>query len=127
MNRSWKTIVGMRGAKYLRYTEYTYDYFLSATAIPQVIFWSENNFHLISDWRNSFNLKLKKLIKKQLVILYSPTNTLRLSDKSVQIKILSIFSNVLFSLGSIYKYWVFLNKVISSLKQIDQMCKCALS
>ena len=59
---------------------------LSAIAVIQVIFWTEGNFCFISDCGNSFNCKLKKLIKEQISIFYSPSNALCSSDESVQIK-----------------------------------------
>ena len=31
-----------------------------------------------------------------------------------------------FSLGSICKYWIFVNEDTSSLKQVEQICQCAL-
>ena len=43
-------------------------------------------FCFISDCRNSCNCKLKKLINKQIIIFYSPSNALCSSDESVQIK-----------------------------------------
>ena len=52
-------------------------------------FWVENNFRFISDCRNSFNGKLKKLINKQKN-LYIPTNILCLLVESLQINIWSI-------------------------------------
>ena len=52
----------------------------------QLLFWTEDNFCLISDCANSFNCKLKKLINKEIIIFYSPSNALSSSDKSVQIK-----------------------------------------
>ena len=60
--------------------------FLSAVAVMQVIFSTEDNFCFISDCGNSFNCKLKKLINEQIVIFYSPSNALCLSDEDVQIK-----------------------------------------
>ena len=59
--------------------------FLSAIALMQVISWTEDDFYFISDCRNSFNNKLKKLIKEQIIIFYSPSNALS-SDEFVQIK-----------------------------------------
>ena len=33
-----------------------------------MIFWTEDNFNFISNCRNSFNCKLKKLMKEQTII-----------------------------------------------------------
>ena len=46
----------------------TAPYYSSATAIMLAIFWTERDFWIISDYRNSFNNKLKNLwtIKKLL-------------------------------------------------------------
>ena len=60
--------------------------FLSVISKMQVIFWSEDNFCFISDCRNAFYCKLKKLINEQIIIFYSPSNALCSSDESVQIK-----------------------------------------
>ena len=64
------------GVQNPKYTEYTY-YFLIRIY---------NNFCFISDCWNSFHYKLKKLINKQIIIFYSPSNTLCSSDESLQIK-----------------------------------------
>ena len=64
----------------------TFIIFLSAIAVIQVIFWTEDYFCFISGCGNSFSCKLKKLINKQIIIFYGPSNTLCLSDKSLQIK-----------------------------------------
>ena len=50
--------------------------FLSVISKMQVIFWSEDNFCFISDCRNAFYCKLKKLINEQIIIFYSPSNAL---------------------------------------------------
>ena len=70
-----------------RNTEYTYT-FLSAIAVMQVIFWTEDNFCFNSDCGNlfKFNCKLKKLINELIVIFYSPSNALCSCDESLQIK-----------------------------------------
>ena len=78
------------GVHYPRYTEYTY-YFLisnchSFLTIIQVILWTEDNFYFIFDWKNLFNCKLKKLIHRQIIIFYSPSNALYLSEEFVQVK-----------------------------------------
>ena len=65
-------------------TQNTLIIFLSAVAVIQVIFWTEDNFCVISDCRNSFNCKLKKLINEQK-IFYSPSNGLCSSDEIVKI------------------------------------------
>ena len=59
--------------------------FLSAIAVMLVICWTEDNFCFISDCRNSFNCKLKKLIIKQMIIFYRPSNARCSSGESVQI------------------------------------------
>ena len=59
------------GAQYHRYTEYTYYFLISNCSNA-----SEDKFNFVSDYRNSFNCKLKKLIKAQITILYSPLNAL---------------------------------------------------
>ena len=46
-------------------------------------FWTENNFHFISNCRNWLNYKLKKLINEQIIIFYSHSNAVCSSDKSV--------------------------------------------
>ena len=62
-------------------TQNTLIIFLSAIAVMQVIFWVEDNFCFISDCRNSFNCKLKKLINEQIIVFYSPSNPLCSSDE----------------------------------------------
>ena len=42
----------------------------------EIIFWTEDNFGFISDSRDSFNCKLKKLIREQIITFYSPSNAL---------------------------------------------------
>ena len=86
----------------------------------QVIFWTKDNFCFNSDCRKSFNCKLKKLINEQIIIFYSPSNTLCSSEESVQIKHFkhhTLTVCVSFLLSSICKYWVSLarnfNKVTS--------------
>ena len=59
---------------------------LSAMAIMQVILWTGDNFCFISDGRNSFNCKLKKLINEQIIIFYSTSNALGSSEESVKIE-----------------------------------------
>ena len=107
----------------------TFIIFLSIITVMQVIFWTEDNFYFIPGCRNSLNSKLKKLINEQILFIYSPSNVLCSSDESIQIKILSIILWLVcvpFALGSICKYWISVNKDTSSLKQVTQMCKCAL-
>ena len=114
------------GAQYPRYTSALIIIFLSAIAVMQVIFWTEDNFCSISDCRNSFNWKLKNLLNKQIIVFYSPSNTLYSSEKSVQTK---HFKHHIFicSLST----WLNLQMLISvnedtaSLKQIEQTYKCA--
>ena len=65
-------------------TQYPLIIFLSTSAVMQGIFWTEDNFHFISNCRNSFNCKLKKLINEQIIIFYSPSNVLCSSNESVQ-------------------------------------------
>ena len=55
--------------------------FSSAIPVMQVIFWTED-FCYISDIKNSVKCKLKKLIKEQIVVFYSPSNALLSSDES---------------------------------------------
>ena len=100
----------------------TLNIFISAIAAMQVIFWTEDNFCFISDRRNLFNCKLKKIINEQLTIFYSPSNTLCCSHKSVQIKIFSIILSLVcvpFSHGSTCKYWISVTEDILCLKQIE--------
>ena len=49
-------------------------------------FWTEGNFCIISDCRNSFDYKLKNFISEQIIIFYSSLNAVCSFDKSVQIK-----------------------------------------
>ena len=67
-------------------TQNTTNIFLSATAAIQLNFWTENNFCFISDCKNSFICKLKKLLNEKIIIFYSPSNILCSSDESVQKK-----------------------------------------
>ena len=60
----------------------TFVIFLSAVALMKVNFWTEDNLRFISDWRNSFNCKLKNLINKQIIIFYSTSNALCSSGDS---------------------------------------------
>ena len=53
----------------------------------QVSFWTEDNFCFISNYRNSFNLKIKKIINEQIIIFYSPSDMLCSSDESVNIEL----------------------------------------
>ena len=101
-------------------TQDTLIIFLSAITVMQMIFWTEDNFWFASDCRNSFNCKLKKLVNEQIIIFYSPSNTLCSSDKSVHIKHFNHHTFIIpFPLGSICKYWISVNKDTTSLKQID--------
>ena len=63
--------------------------FLSAIALMQVNFLTEDSFSFIPDCGNSFNCKLKRLINHQIIIFYSPSNALCSSDEFVQKNILS--------------------------------------
>ena len=92
--------------------------FFSSIAVMQVIFWTEDNFCLISDCRNSFNWKFKKLINEQIIIFYSPSNALCSSNKSVQIKHLRCV--LPFHLVQPKNTEFLLMK--THLKQIEQMC-----
>ena len=67
-------------------TRNTLIIFLSAIAVMQVTFWTEDNSCFSSDCGNSFNCKLKKLINDQIVTFYSPSNALCLSDESARIQ-----------------------------------------
>ena len=51
-----------------------------------MIFLTEDNFCFISDYKNSFSCKLKKLINEQIAIFYSPSNALCSPNESVEIK-----------------------------------------
>ena len=55
-------------------------------AIMQVILRTGDNFFFISDGRNFFNCKLKKLINEQIIFFYSPSNALGSPEESVQIE-----------------------------------------
>ena len=104
--------------------------FLSVIAVMQMIFGTEANFCFISDCRNSFNWKLKKLVSKQIIIFYSLSNALWSSEKSVQIKLYSITLSLVcvpLLLGSICKYWISVNEDTSGLELIKQICQCAVS
>ena len=92
----------------------------------QVIFWTEDNLCFISDCKNSFNCKLKKFINKQIIIFYSPSNALCLSEKSVKYHTVKQL-NIIFSLvcvpippSQICKYWISVNKDARSLKNIHR-------
>ena len=93
--------------------------FLSVISKMQVIFWSEDNFCFISDCRNAFYCKLKKLINEQIIIFYSPSNALTSSDESVQNILTSYFNWYIFPSHMVIP----VNEDTSSLKQIEQMCK----
>ena len=115
-------------AQDLSHADYTY-YFLISTCRVQVIFWTENNFCFISDCRNPFSCKLKKLINEQIIIFYNPSNALCSSDKFVPMKNFKyhpIHCYIPFSLASISKYCIFVNEDTSSLKQIEQMYKSSV-
>ena len=58
---------------------------LIVIAVMQAIFWNEDDFSIISDCKNSFNSKFKKLISKRN-IFYSPTNIMFSSEESLEIK-----------------------------------------
>ena len=108
--------------------------FLSAIAVMQEIFWTflfEDNFCFISDRRNSFNRKLKKLINEQIIIFCSPSHALCSYDKPVRIK--HYFKDNIF-IGMCSPFTCFnlqilysVNKVTSSVKLIEEMCKYVLS
>ena len=104
--------------------------FLSVISKMQVIFWNEDNFCFISDCRNAFYCKLKKLINEQIIIFYSPSNALCSSDESVQIKDFKHDAFIgmcsFLTWFSICKYWISVNQDTSSLKQMEQMCEFAL-
>ena len=112
-------------------TQNTLIAFSSTFAVMQMIFWNEDNFCFTSDSRNSFNCKFKKLINEQITIFYNPSNALISSHQSVQIifflSIILLLVCVLFQLHAICKCWIFVNEDAASLKQIEQMCKYALS
>ena len=67
-------------------TQNTLITFLSVIAVMQVIFWTEDHFWFISDCRDSFNCKLKKLINEHVTTFYSLSNALCSFDEPVQIK-----------------------------------------
>ena len=100
---------------------------LSATAAIQLNFWIENNLCFVSDCKNSFICKLKKLLNDKIIIFYSPSNTLCSSDESVQKKkhILSIIISLVcapFLLGSICKYWMVVKVGLSPFKKGFFIC-----
>ena len=64
--------------------QYPKIHLLSAITVMQV--WIEDNFWFLPDCFNSFNCSLEKLIKKQIIIFYSPSNALCSSDSSIWIK-----------------------------------------
>ena len=107
----------------------TFIIFLSIITVMQVIFELKIIFTLFLAAGIHWTRNSKKLINEQILFIYSPSNVLFSSDESIQIKILSIILWLVcvpFALGSICKYWISVNKDTSSLKQITQMCKCAL-
>ena len=67
-------------------TQNTIIIFLSAIAVMLMIFWTEDLFCCISDCINSYNCKLKKLVNKEMIVFYNPSNAICSSKKSVQIK-----------------------------------------
>ena len=81
----------------------------SATAIMLVTFWTQPNFWIISDFSNSFNNKLKNLWTSKC----SKANTLTQQIHSIHLKntlsknVTRLLACVLFSLGSIVKYWIY--------------------
>ena len=66
---------------------------------------------------------IQKLINKQIIIFYSPSNAPCSSDESIQIKHFKHHS----SIGLISKKWISVSEDTSSLKQVEQIWKCALS
>ena len=49
-------------------------------SIKNLPFWIEDNFCFISDCKNFFKCKFKKLINEQIIIFYSPSNKLCSSE-----------------------------------------------
>ena len=49
-------------------TQNTFIIFLSAIVVTRVIVWTEDNFCFTSDYRNSFNCKLKNFINEQIIV-----------------------------------------------------------
>ena len=115
---SWRKLFNLNcrlrwRVQYPRYKKYT---FLSAAAVMQVIFF-------ISDCRNSFNCKLKKVIHEQIIIFHSPSNALCSSDEFVQIR---NFKHHTF-IGMFPLHLVQYPNTELLLMKIEQICKCKLS
>ena len=107
-------------------TQNTLIIFLSAFALMQVIFWTEDNFCFISDCKNLFKCKLQKFINEQVIVFYSPSNALCSSDKSVQVKHFKHTFIGMCLLSTWFNLQILNNEDTTSLTQIEQMCKCAL-
>ena len=86
----------------------------SATAIMLVIFWTERDFCIISDSRNSLSNRKKNLETQQMHSLHLK-NPLRENVKH-------LFVCVPFSLGSVCKYWIYVIDDIG-VSQPSQICK----
>ena len=74
----------------------------SGTAITLVMFWTELDICIISDFRNSFN---NKLINKQKVSVTQQIQSLHL-ENPLRANVIRLLVCVHFSLGSICKYWI---------------------
>ena len=89
-------------------------FFLSAIAVMQVIFWTEDDFCFISYCRDSFNGKFKKLINKQK-ILYCPTNALCSSEEPLKKRHLKNHTFIdSYLIASLVVHWISVNENKSS-------------
>ena len=85
------------------------------------LFWLKIISAFRSDYRNSFNCKLKRFINEQIILFHSPSDALCSSEESAQIK---HFKHHTF-IGVSFSFFFILQNTLS-FKQIEQMCKCAL-
>ena len=91
----------------------------------QVIFRTEDNFFFIFDCMNSFNCKLKKVIDEQIIIFLHSVHLTNPYRQKISSIILSLV-RVPFSLfQSANTRFLLMNT--SSVKQIEEICKRALS
>ena len=103
----------------------TLNIFLSTIAVMQVIFRTEDNFFFIFDCMNSFNCKLKKVIDEQIIIFLHSVHLTNPYRQKISSIILSLV-RVPFSLfQSANTRFLLMNT--SSVKQIEEICKRALS
>ena len=93
-------------------------------------FWTEYKFCFISDCRNSFNYKPKRLMNNQMIIFYSSSmHFVYLMNACIQNILSTILSLVCVpvSLGSICKYWILLMKkhrVLYRPNKCANVCYC---